>query len=133
LLKYSWFTMLCQSLLYSKVTQVYIHKYIFYIYIYIYIHILFNGLLYDIEYSSLYCTLGPCFSSILNVIVCIYQSQVSSPSLPLPLSPWQPYICSLRLWVCFHFVDKIHLCHSLDSTYKWYHMIFLSFFNINLF
>ena len=48
LLKYSWFTMLCQSLLYSKVTQLYI-----YIYVYILFQILFPyRWLQNIESSS---------------------------------------------------------------------------------
>ena len=49
-------------MLYSKVNQ-----------LYIYIHILFNipfhGLSQDIEYSFLCYTVGPCFLSILYIIV----------------------------------------------------------------
>jgi len=75
LLKYSWFTMLCQFLLYSKVMQLYI-------YIYILFHILFHyGLPQDIEESSLVCAIGPCCLSILYVIVCI----CSLPVLPSPI------------------------------------------------
>ena len=68
LLKSSWITMLCQLLLYNKVTQlyVYIHTYIYiYILIHIYIHtyllfhILFHyGLSQNIEYSSLCYQVG---------------------------------------------------------------------------
>ena len=57
--------MLCQLLLYSEVTQLYI-------YIYIVFHILFHyGLSQDIEYSSLHYTVGPCCLSILYMTVCI--------------------------------------------------------------
>ena len=77
LLKYSWFTMLCQSLLYSTVTQ-------FYTYIHSFFNILFHyGLSQEIGYSSLCCTVRPCCLSILNIIVCIYQLQIPSPSLSL--------------------------------------------------
>ena len=55
LLKYSWHAVLCQSLLYSKVTQ-------FYTYV-----LFFNILLYY-AYSSLCCTVGSCCLSILNVM-----------------------------------------------------------------
>ena len=44
LLKYSWFTMLCYFLLYSKMMQLYIHIYSLYIYMYIYSLFLFFGL-----------------------------------------------------------------------------------------
>ena len=61
----SWFKMLCQSLLYSKVVQLYI-------YIYILFYVLFHcGLSQDIEYSSLCYIVGPCCLSIPYVIVCI--------------------------------------------------------------
>ena len=41
-------------------------------YIYILFHVLFHcGLSQDIEYSSLSCTVGPCWLSILYIIVCI--------------------------------------------------------------
>ena len=62
--KYSSFTVLCQSLLYSRVTQ-------FYTYIHSFFNILFYyGLSWEIGYSSLCSTVGPCCLSILNVIVC---------------------------------------------------------------
>ena len=52
LLKYSWFTMLCQFLLYRIVTQSYI-------YIYSFSHIIFQHVLsQEIGYSSLCCTVG---------------------------------------------------------------------------
>ena len=56
--------MLCQFLLYSKVTQ---------LYVYILFNILFHyGLSQEIGYSSLCYTVGLCCLLILNVIVCIY-------------------------------------------------------------
>ena len=53
-LKSSWFTVVCQSLLYSRVTQLYTYRHSSF-------HILFHyGLSQDIEYSSLCYTVGPC-------------------------------------------------------------------------
>ena len=80
-------------------------------YIYIYIYILFlilsSVMFYPkSEYSSLYCTVGPHYLSILNVIVCIYQPQTPSPPHSLPPPPWQPQVYSLYLWVCFYFVCR---------------------------
>ena len=73
--------MLCQSLLYSKVTQ-------FYTYIHSFFNILFHyGLSQEIGYSSLYYTVGRCCLSILTVIVWVYQPQIPSPSLSLPPAP----------------------------------------------
>ena len=51
----------------------------------------------------------------------------NSQSFPPPLtpSPWQPQVCSLELSL-FCLVDKfICIIFFLDSTYKWYHMIFV--------
>ena len=63
LLKCSWFSMLCQFLLYSKVTQSYI-------YIHSFPHIIFHHVLsQEIGYSFLCCTLGPHCLSILNGIL----------------------------------------------------------------
>ena len=80
-LKYSWFTLLCQFLLYSIVTQSYIC-------IHTFSHTILHHVLFqDIGHSSLCCTVGPhCFSS-LNIIVCIYQPQTSHPSHSLPSPP----------------------------------------------
>ena len=66
LVRYSWFTMLCQFLLYSKVTCMYIYTYSF-------SHIILHGVpSWETGYSSLCCTLGPQCLFILNVLVCIY-------------------------------------------------------------
>ena len=65
LLKYIQFTMFCESLLYSKVTQLYTYRHSFF-------YILFHyGLSQDIEYSSLYYTIGPYCLTILYIIVYI--------------------------------------------------------------
>ena len=70
LLKYSWFTMLCQPLLYLKVTLLYTYRHSF-------LYILFHyGLSQDTAYSSLSYTVGPCCLSILHIIVSI-------PKLPV--------------------------------------------------
>ena len=53
------------------------------------------------------CTVGPCCLSIPYIIVCICSPQTPNPSLSLLLWPWQPHICSLCLWICFCFVDKL--------------------------
>ena len=77
LLKYGCFIM-CQSLLYSKVTSC--------THIDILLYILFHyGLSQDLHYSSLCYTLGPCLS-IRNVVICIQLPQAPSPSLSLPCS-----------------------------------------------
>ena len=80
LLKYSWHAVLCQSLLYSKVTQ-------------FYTYILFFNILFHYGYSSLCCTVGPCCLSILNVMLASNSSD--SQFIPLfPPSPWQPQVWS---------------------------------------
>ena len=71
--------MLCQILLYGKVTQAYIYmdslSYI------IFHHVLAQ----KTGYSSLCYTVGTHCLSILSVIVCIYQPQTQCPSFSLPL------------------------------------------------
>ena len=58
-------------------------KWFSYIHICILFCILFHyGLSPDIEYSSLFSTVGPCCLSILCMIVCICQSLHPTPSLP---------------------------------------------------
>ena len=70
-LLYNLFKVLCQSLLYSKVTQLYIYIYIYILFLYSFPN---YSLSQDTEYSSWCYALAPCFLSILNVIVCSYQS-----------------------------------------------------------
>ena len=69
LLDCSWFTMLCQFLLYIRVTRSYICIHTRSPSFIIFHHTLFQ----KTGYSSLCCTVGPQCLSILNVIVCIYQ------------------------------------------------------------
>ena len=65
-LKYSWFTVLCQFLLYSIETQSYIYTHSF-------SHPIFPHVLsQEVGYSSPCCRAGPHRLCILNVIVCIY-------------------------------------------------------------
>lgn len=66
---------------------------------YILKNIFFYGLSQEIGYRFLCHTVGPCYLSILNDIVCIYQIQTPSPFLSSPTSPQQPWVWSLHLWV----------------------------------
>ena len=63
-------------------------------------------LLQNIEQSSLCCTVGLCWLSILNIAVCTCQSRIPSLSLPTLPSLLVTIVCSLSLWVCFCFVNK---------------------------
>ena len=49
----------------------------------------------------------------------------SIPLPPPPPPPWQPQVCSPSL---FSFCGKVHLCHVLDTRYKWYHVVFVFLF-----
>ena len=80
----------------------------------------------DIEYSSQFYTVGPCCLSILNVIVCIYQPQTVSPSLPFLPAPLAT--TSLISMSVSAFCRQVHLCHILDSTCKWCQMAFVFLF-----
>ena len=69
---------------------------------------------------------GPCHLSTLSILVCTCWSQ--PPVLSSPTPPWEPRLCSLRLWVCFihrftcvvllmpHISDMIYLSLSLWLT-----------------
>ena len=96
LLTYSWFTMLCQLLLYSTVIQLckYTHAHT-------HIHSFsYSFLLWFIIGYIVPCAIqvGPCCLVILHIIVCFYQPQK-------PPFPCQPWVCSLCLWVRFCFID----------------------------
>ena len=72
--------MLCQSLLYSKVTHLYTYRHSFFNSLFYY------GLSQDIAYSSLCYTVGPCCLSVLySLPLLIPNSQSFSPPPPLPL------------------------------------------------
>ena len=53
------------------------------------------------------------------------ESQTPDHSLLHFHPQWQAQICSLHQGVYFCFIDRFSLCCSLDSTYKWYHMVFV--------
>ena len=80
--------MLCEFLLYSTATQLYIYAY----------------LSQDTEYSSLCYTAGPLCLSILYIVVCICQSQTLNTSLPLGSHKSVP---SLGPWACFCFITSV--------------------------
>ena len=97
-----------------------------YTYTCILFHILFHyGPSQNIEYSSL------CYSRTLLLIHSIYNSLhlLISNSHHIPpspcLLPWQLWVYSLCLWVCFCFTDNFIFCHILDSAHKWYHVVFV--------
>ena len=69
--------MLCQFLLYSKVTKSYIHIYSFSHTVFLY------ALSQETGYGPLCCTVEPHCLFILNVIVCIY-----NPKLPIHPTPF---------------------------------------------
>ena len=93
------------------------------------LNILFHyGLSYDIEYNSL------CYSRTFLFIYSIYKRldllTPTSQSTPLP-TPSPPLSKHQSVFLCpwFHFclIDRfiwVILCHILDFTYKWYHMVF---------
>ena len=86
---YSWST-----ILYFSCTE----KWFGYPYVYFFFQILFPfRLLQNTEQNSLCCTVGPSWSSILNIIVCSCQSQ--TPSLSLPAFPSAPAFV-LQVWGC---------------------------------
>ena len=100
---------------------------LFYIYIFIYLYtffffnILFHyGLSQEIGYSSMHYTAGPCCLPTLSVvlIVCIYQSQIPSASLSLPLSLLSNY--KSDLYVC----DSVSALHigSLVSYFRYHNL-----------
>ena len=127
---YSSITMLCELMLYSKVTQ---------------LHILFHYVWSQyIDQSSLCCTAGPCLSvlyipvcicwpRILNIVPCAiqldlvypfytYQFASASPKSQsnffpphFPLATTSLFSMSLILFMFYRYV---HLCHILDSTFK---------------
>ena len=98
---------------------------IFFFLIYSLLH---YGLLEDAEYSfpALYSGTLLFIPSVENSLyLLIPNSQSILPHAP-PL--WQPEVCSLYLRVCFYFEDKFICVIFLDSTYKWYHMVFVFLF-----
>ena len=88
--------------------------------------ILFHyGLLQDIEYSSLCCTAGLCCLSILNIIVCICESETPSPSLlhPSPrLATTSVFSLSVSLflfWRIGSFVSYFRFPMKVRTIWYW--------------
>ena len=87
-------------------------------------NILFHyGLSQEAGHSSLCYTIGT-YLSILNIRVCIYQFQTPSASLPPPL-PLGNHRSDLYVCESVSVLQIDSLVHILDSTYKWYHMVFI--------
>ena len=104
-------------MLYSKVIQLYIYLYTFFLKTIIF----HNGLSEDSECINS----SQCYNSmILSFIHSIYKSLHLRPNQCS--SPWQPSGCSLCLWFYFSLIDRF-ICCILDS-YKWYHMVFFFIF-----
>ena len=94
----------------------------------LFLNIFFHyGLSQEIIHSPLWYTVGTCCLFILSVIVCIYQPQIPSLSPFFPLGNNILISMSMSL---FLFCRQVHLCHILNSTSKWYHIvsIFVFFF-----
>ena len=113
LLKYSWFVVCLISALKQSDS---VRNILF--------HILFHyGLSQDVEYSSLWYAVGTCLSV-------LYVFASANPRLPglcsytsLTLGNHKSVIVSGSL---FLFCRYVCFCSILDSTYKWYHLIFVS-------
>ena len=63
--------------------------------------------------------------SILNITVCICQSQTPTLSLLSPRLLPGTHVYSLHLWFNFCFVNRFTCIIFLESSYKWYRMIFV--------
>ena len=95
-------------LLYSKMTQVYLH---------ILYHMFFHyGLSQNIECSSLCYMVGPCLSILCTGLHLL--AQASNPFLPQPLSPLATTSLFCVSMSLFLFCTCVHLCHILDSICK---------------
>ena len=88
--------MLYQIQVYSKVIQLYKHIYFFQI-------IFPYSLLQNVEYSFLCYTVGPCWLSILCIVVCICQFQtpnLSTPPFPFNNHKFVFYVCGSISVLC---------------------------------
>ena len=113
-----WFTVLCQSLLYSKVTPLYMRIH--------YFHIHFHySLSRSMEYSSLCYTKAPCCLSVQNAMVCIDRHWPSPAPRPHPpgLATTSLSCVSVSLSPFFRWE---HLCRISDCTYKRYRTVSIS-------
>ena len=89
LLKYSWFTMLCQFLLYSTVIQLYIHPFFFTFFSIMVYHKTLNIVLYSRTLLFIHF--------LYNSLHLLIPNSQSFPP-PTPSHPWQPQVCSLFLF-----------------------------------
>ena len=80
---------------------------------------------------SLCWTICPCSLFILYIVVWLSQSHTPILSLLLPLPYWQPLLV-LYIWVYFCFVIFTSLVDFFDSTYRWYHTVFVFLWFISL-
>ena len=103
--------------------------------IHIHISILFQilipfRLLQNIEHGSLCYTVGPSWLSTFKYSS-VYMSIPNSQFIHMPHLSFLVTISLFTMSVClFLFCKEVHLYHFfffLDSTYKWYHMIFVFF------
>ena len=66
-----------------------------------------------------------------DLIVNPFQVVSNNPKLPIPpiasLSPWGSHKSILQVHD-FLLCGKVHLCCILDSSHKWYHMVFVFLF-----
>ena len=119
---------MCSFLLYSKVIQlsvcVCVYMYI-YIYTFLYSFPLWFITGYWIEFPVLYnrnwLFIHPLYNS-------LHLSQTPNPFLPHPTHLGnQRFRMSVSLFLCHRYV---HLCCTLDSTYRWYHVFEWSFWSL---
>ena len=68
------------------------------------------------------CAVQYILEPVLHSIACTSHS--AHPCRPAPLLHWLPLVCSLYLWVCL-FVMFTSLSCFFDSTYKWYHIVWV--------
>ena len=109
--------MLCQFLLYSKVSQSYIDTFL---------KVLFSIVVYPRRLDTVPCA---CSGTSLR-----FHSECNSLHLPIPSSLFIPLPLGNHkfvLQVCessFYFVVRFICAQVLDSTYKWYHVILVFLF-----
>ena len=118
---YGWFSLICQFLLYSKVTQSYLYIYTLFL---ISSFIMFYHKWLDI----VFCTMKQ--ELILSHSKCngLHLLAPESQSIPLPSLPLSNHQSICYVYVSVLFCRYVHLCNILDSTYKCYHMIFVFLF-----
>ena len=108
-----------------------IAKWLIYIPIDILIFIFFSIVVYHRILNVVLCYMfGPCWLSVLNVLIiaCIYQPQAPSPPLSLPRSPLATTSLVSVSMSLFLFCRQVYLCHILDSTCQWYYRVFVFLF-----